>query len=79
MVDKVYSNGNFYCSGYEVAKKHQNTRMIRICPCGENIICPDCGYGWGSYPCGCDNVDIPKERSKHEDKRNDMFSSWRLL
>jgi len=27
-----------------------------LCNCGENAVCPHCGYGWGSSPCRCDSA-----------------------
>lgn len=23
------------------------------CECGQNMGCPVCGWGWGTYPCRC--------------------------
>lgn len=33
------------------------------CDCGMNWICPICGFGIGSYPCGCSKVRESLEKS----------------
>ena len=31
--------------------------MLIVCDCGNNQICPVCGYGFGSYPCSCQSIE----------------------
>jgi len=27
--------------------------VMRSCKCGQNVICPICGFGHGNMPCNC--------------------------
>ena len=29
------------------------------CECGENAVCPICGWGWGAAPCSCETGVLP--------------------
>ena len=38
--------------------------IIPTCACGQNAICPVCGFGKGAFPCDCSRVEQTVKKYK---------------
>lgn len=59
-------------------QKRPGPAKMHCCDCGQNCICPVCGWGWGSSPCDCDGVrNIPQH--EHKELLEDGLGKYSLL
>lgn len=49
----IFKETDIICSHDENGIKHKPVRIIKLCKCGANIICPICGQGQSSSICKC--------------------------